>query len=51
MEQEDGSVGGVPQQMNDSVPYATQERQELVEVKDMQIHLNVQKYRGRSGHH
>ena len=33
IEDEDGNVGGLQQQMNDNVPYASQERQELIEVK------------------
>ena len=33
VEEEDGRVGGLQQQMNDTVPYASQERQELIEVK------------------
>ena len=33
IEDEDGKVGGLQQQMNDNVPYASQERQELIEVR------------------
>ena len=33
VEEEDGKVGGLQQQMNDTVPYASQERQELIEVR------------------